>query len=1534
MSGVKRLFEGKDPDYEDVSTVVQNKRQRVMEQSARDATVQRIEAIIREQFAQEVKNKEHEIEIIDLRLAEARRMMDKLRACIVASYYASAAQPRASEGGERKKSVESTAFNHPAIRKFMDPPSRSSSPANQRSDCSSQGQSETESIFQPSDERDGYRDERERATEEDPDLAREERRPCRNTPKDTFGVPSVAEVEKRRTYLQSGDDPSRLYFKKTIVVGNVSKYIAPEKREENDQSTHKWMIYVRGSRREPRIDYFVKKVWFFLHPSYKPNDLVEVGEPPFHLTRRGWGEFPVRVQLHFKDLRNKRVDIIHQLKLDRTYTGLQTLGAETVVDVELDRRSLSDEPVSASLPPPAPVLRQHLTACVSALASPFPSSPPPAVTTIAAAVAGTGGRSLPSGGAFSSSSSSSLDTTPALSPSPRAQAVAATTTTAGCSGAKLVEVKKECVDRFSTVSGGGSRVEGPNGEPGTTKEPAGQRPTFSPHCNSAFQPITASCKIVPQGKLSTLGESPGRSFQPLTVSCKIVSGSPVSTPSASPLSRTSSLSPVSGKQSPAVLSVGTPYIIGSPSPSPVPKVGTAGGVDARSPVSKLHIHGGSFVSMSAVKEEALFATMPPLGPIGSQAKLQTPKAIPATMATQTTLPKVLLHNISQMVIKQEPMDVQPSPSAGPSQQPLQQFVTMKGGPVITVPSQKTASLSTTTHTPTKVLGIQAGCSVSPAKQTLTLSSGQILLAKPLPQTAKLLPQKAAAASTSGPAGQKGITVVTTSAGGVQKPMLMGTATVAAGKAVMVSSVGASILSQSSATTGGVKHPPGVATASSGTTKPTQGQVLATLQLPATNLANLASLPPGTKLYLSTHGKHASGRGKLLLIPQGAVLRTSAGQTLQGSAGGAGSGVTSSSSAVLGSLQQHGKQPPSLPYTSYILKQTPQGTFLVGQPASSSSSSQPSPVKAAGSPVQPHPPGSPSPGPARVPTPSQQAAVITQIMQPPGSPSVHPTPSSSPAGPEASPARTTTPAALPQHAVPAAGATMSGLGAGTMTLPLSRPPSAHILLSPGQQLVATPESGCSPAHQVVLPPGVSLGNKPVSTTTAGMAALHAAGFPGKAVTTKSGALKLQASGSPAGPQQTVLTIPASQLKQLAVPSASSGVHTVLLPLQTLAKAQAQSSSVPVMSPSTEALPPNSPGPTSLQVKTEPGTAPLPVELPGASGPLLEVKSELPSPGVQESTFTSILVDVDHIENIDQLLTAIVKKVPLLVSEKAGESTHPFCATSLEQYYSWNIGKRRAAEWQRAACVRRLAAEILDSFHPRLAAPTHPAEPLGTRRVMAWCRQRGYTPPDPATAGESQESLLEEILTQIDSEPEVPSSLSCASDLHHRLEELEAQLSGAEALAEDDEEDTEVDVVEVTGDESRAAVRVKREVKQEPGAPAGHAHDGDARLFLGSGPAEEFVRESAREIGINLAPTEVDKNVFAPLVETMIMKATEQFMSDVMREALRCAYDSSPRNRPPREMCVQHLQQALCSLPTCDFVTNKNLGVMLQPKQQEP
>ena len=128
---------------------------------------------------------------------------------------------------------------------------------------------------------------------------------------------------------------SRFATKKRMIVGNTSQFLDHSARSTIDGSTHKWMVYVRGPREEPDITSFVRAVRFFLHPSYHPNDIVRVSKSPFHLTRYGWGEFPVRVQLEFTDKCNKHVDIIHNLVLDRTHTGHQTLGSETVVDLDL-----------------------------------------------------------------------------------------------------------------------------------------------------------------------------------------------------------------------------------------------------------------------------------------------------------------------------------------------------------------------------------------------------------------------------------------------------------------------------------------------------------------------------------------------------------------------------------------------------------------------------------------------------------------------------------------------------------------------------------------------------------------------------------------------------------------------------------------------------------------------------------------------------------------------------------------------------------------------------------------------------------------------------------------------------------------------------------------------------------------------------------------------------------------------------------------------------------------------------------------------
>ena len=106
--------------------------------------------------------------------------------------------------------------------------------------------------------------------------------------------------------------------KRRIVVGNVSKWIPENQRE--GVATHKWMVYVRGDEENPDLPE-VCRVRFYLHPSYKPHHEVDVDTPPWQLTRRGWGEFPLRVLIFFENNENKSIELVHQIKLDKTHSG-------------------------------------------------------------------------------------------------------------------------------------------------------------------------------------------------------------------------------------------------------------------------------------------------------------------------------------------------------------------------------------------------------------------------------------------------------------------------------------------------------------------------------------------------------------------------------------------------------------------------------------------------------------------------------------------------------------------------------------------------------------------------------------------------------------------------------------------------------------------------------------------------------------------------------------------------------------------------------------------------------------------------------------------------------------------------------------------------------------------------------------------------------------------------------------------------------------------------------------------------------------
>ncbi|KAM4769954.1 YEATS domain-containing protein 2 isoform 5-T6 [Cyanocitta cristata] len=1261
MSGIKRVIAEKDPDYEEITITHPNKRHKAAEQSARDVTVQKIETIIKEQFAVEMKSKEHEIEVIDQRLIEARRMMDKLRACIVANYYASAGLLKAGEG---TRSCDATILNHPSIKKFLESPSRSSSPANQGSDTPSANHSESDSLSQHNDflldKDNGNLDADERLTNS------LDQRQSRNAGRDSLGVSSSQKPGQRNAGL-SNDETSRLYVKKTIVVGNVSKYIPPDKREENDQSTHKWMVYVRGSRREPSINHFVKKVWFFLHPSYKPNDLVEVREPPFHLTRRGWGEFPVRVQIHFKDSQNKRIDIIHNLKLDRTYTGLQTLGAETVVDVELHRHSLGEEYL------------------------------------------------------FSQSSESDLSDVP----------------------------------------------------------------------TSLSLPLSIPAPVKASSPIKQLRDS--------SPDASVDKGSP-----------TSKLSSV------CQASHGT-----------------------GSPVSKTH--GSSFVTSAVKQEDSLFATMPPLCPIGSHSKVQSPKSVTGGLGAFT-----------KVIIKQEPGELPQQaavPAAGTAAQPsVQQYVTVKGSHMLALSPQKPVVSTGEGTVQSKVVGVPVGSALqSTVKQAVAISGGQILVAKSSSSVAKAVGSKQ---------------VVTQ---GVAKAIVSG------GGGTIVAQPVQTITKAQVSSTGAQKST-------------SQGSVMATLQLPATNLANLANLPPGTKLYLTTNSKNPSGKGKLLLIPQGAILRATNNASLQSgsstNSGGGGGGGTQSTSS---NLSQH------LTYTSYILKQTPQGTFLVGQPSPQSSGKQLTPASVVQGSVGVG--ASSTQGQALKVITGQKTALFTQAASS-GQTSLVKISDGSiksvPASSQLSKPGTTV--------LRVSGGVITTAAAPAMALPTNGVAQQTDNASSSSSSSGTPAAKTSgQQHQTCVSQSQSTSsvvNKTATSSVVSVASLMTTPTPVTGKATVSGLLKIHSNQS--SPQQAVLTVP-SQLKQLGVNTASGGVQTILMPMNKVLQSLSTSkvSAVSAVTAASTVVP--SPSTASIaKVKMEPDSTGQNCSSVGTQEGQAAVKTE------ESSELGNYVINIEYLENIQQLLTAIVKKVPL-IAEKS-EDVSSFCAGSVEQYYSWNIGKRRAAEWQRAMTVRKILQEIVEK-HPRF----HSITPLKTKHVVHWCRCHGYTPPDPEALRNDEDSI-EDVLTQIDSEPECPSSYSSGEELCRKLEELQ------QFLKQEPEHEEEVDILNFS-EPLKINIKKEQEEKQE-----------EMKFYMASLPASEFVRDTAEKIGISFQPAEVQKNVYASVIEDMILKATEQLMSDILRQALAVAYQTAPHNRTPREITVMNIHKAICNIPFLDFLTNKHMKIL--------
>ncbi|OLY83122.1 YEATS domain-containing protein 2 [Smittium mucronatum] len=129
-------------------------------------------------------------------------------------------------------------------------------------------------------------------------------------------------VLEKDSPITSNQRETRFHILEQILIGNESRYLYPNERIPKDsENTHIWTLFVRKGQNSSNLEKYIKKVRVFLHPSYRPNDVVDIVMPPFELERPG----------------NKPVNLVHILKLDDTFSTKKVLGTQQIVDLELNK---------------------------------------------------------------------------------------------------------------------------------------------------------------------------------------------------------------------------------------------------------------------------------------------------------------------------------------------------------------------------------------------------------------------------------------------------------------------------------------------------------------------------------------------------------------------------------------------------------------------------------------------------------------------------------------------------------------------------------------------------------------------------------------------------------------------------------------------------------------------------------------------------------------------------------------------------------------------------------------------------------------------------------------------------------------------------------------------------------------------------------------------------------------------------------------------------------------------------------------------
>ncbi|KPI96706.1 YEATS domain-containing protein 2 [Papilio xuthus] len=350
-----------DPDYPEASVSTQEGSSNLTEKEK----IEKIKNIILREFGNELELRENEVMLANQRMQKARRVLCELRYQLVLRYYKDQKlqltpvhlQDEVVAQNEPRTRTEVTSLLrdgqrriHPSLRKLLGKKSvdleeilKIREPRKKaKKNYSAMIHSRNYTVA--ADSTKSLRPESHKPPEEKPMIPEES---------ETIDKPKKIprhldpKVENVVTLVEATRNQVKHRYR--IIIGNTSKY-APG-ASSADRSTHTWLLYVRGAAA------VLRAVAVRLHHSYAPHHLVRIDKPPFQVSRRGWGEFPARVELHFAlPARNPPAALDHTIRLDRHRTGLQTLGAETVVDVWLySTPEMLEHEYKEDIPPSLPL---------------------------------------------------------------------------------------------------------------------------------------------------------------------------------------------------------------------------------------------------------------------------------------------------------------------------------------------------------------------------------------------------------------------------------------------------------------------------------------------------------------------------------------------------------------------------------------------------------------------------------------------------------------------------------------------------------------------------------------------------------------------------------------------------------------------------------------------------------------------------------------------------------------------------------------------------------------------------------------------------------------------------------------------------------------------------------------------------------------------------------------------------------------------------------------------------------------------------